>query len=110
MAFLRPKSRLVHLEPLGGIALETMREIYHLADRCKSGGALDRTKYGRTRAGPKDFVNLHVQRLATPHSGGREESISDAILQPAVHPLQAGLQASACSSCVGRAQRRLARP
>ena len=67
---------LVHVEPLGGIAPETMREIYRLGERCKGGGVRDRTKYGHTRVGPKDYFNFHVQAL----SMAAVKSNSDAIL------------------------------
>ena len=46
-----------------------MREIYRLGERERGEvqerrRILDRTKYGRTRAGPKDFVNFHAQGLS----------------------------------------------
>ena len=71
---------LVHLEPLGGTAPETMREIYGLGERCKGGGVRDRTDQVRTdgymRVGPKDFFNFHVLAL----SMAAVKSNSDAIL------------------------------
>ena len=42
----------------------SLREIYRLGERCKSGGILDRAKYGCTRPSPKDFVNFQVQGLS----------------------------------------------
>ena len=65
-----------------------MREIYRLGKRCKSGGVRDRTKYGHTRAGPKDFVNFHVQAL----SMAAVKSNANAIRMQfkLVQPLQAG--------------------
>ena len=95
---------LVHVEPLGGIAPETMREIYRLGERCKGGGVRDRTKYGHTRAGPKHYFNFHVQALSI--HGSAVKSNSNAILMQFNRCNQ---EASACLSS-GGAKRRLARP
>jgi len=63
-----------------------LREAAFLA-RCACGGVLYRTKYGRTRVGPKDFVDFHVQGLSMVH-GGREVQLRRH--SHAVQALQAG--------------------
>jgi len=49
---------------LESIALQSMRELYKLANVSKGHGAYDHTRYGRTRASPTSFVTHHMQQIS----------------------------------------------
>jgi len=55
---------LILVEALGGIAPQSMRELYKLANRSKGHGVYDRTRYGRTRGSPTSFVTHHTQQIS----------------------------------------------
>ena len=51
------------MESYGGISPHTRASIRYLSRRASAKGAIDRTKYGRTRVSPKSFYTHHTQRL-----------------------------------------------
>ena len=52
------------VEALGGIAPRGRAQLGALAQRTKGRGAVDRTKYGSTRASPKSYYVHHMQQIS----------------------------------------------
>ena len=65
IAVKRLRVILILVEALGGITPRARSAIYALAERVQGKSAIDRTKYGRTRASPRSFFVHHTQQLTT---------------------------------------------
>jgi glycerol-3-phosphate dehydrogenase (NAD+) len=60
----RTKTVLFLVEATGGIAPSSRRQMHMLTDRARGRGAIDRTRYGRTRFSTKSYYKHWEQRLS----------------------------------------------
>ena len=64
-ALVRTRAQVVPMimETTGGLAPHSRKHVGFLASRSKGRGAVDRTRYGRTRLSTKSFFVHHMQRM-----------------------------------------------
>ena len=52
------------VEATGGVAPHSRSQVKRYTGRAKGAGAIDRTKYGETRASTKSYYVHHMQRIS----------------------------------------------